>query len=63
MYLHVLVSLLLLLVVLVPLFAASAEAWKAMKSPSTQPRTRLRKGPRDDTKRRLVRKPVLHKVN
>jgi hypothetical protein len=59
---HVLVSL-LLLVVLVPLFAASAEAWKAMKSPSTQPRTRPKKGPRNDTKRRFVRKRVLHKVN
>jgi hypothetical protein len=42
MYVHVLVSL-LLLVVLVPLFAASAEAWKAIKSPSTQPRTRLKR--------------------
>ena len=62
MNLHVLVSL-LLLVVLVPLFAVSAVAWKAMKSPSTQPRTRVRKGPRDDTKRRFVHKPILRKVN
>ncbi len=55
MSLHVLVSL-LLMVVLVPLFAASAVASKAMKSPSTQPRARVRKGPRADTKRHFVRK-------
>ncbi len=62
MSLHILVSL-LLLVALIPVLAASSVAWKAMKRPLTQPRTRLRKGPRDDTKRRFVRKPVLRNVN
>jgi hypothetical protein len=57
---HVLVSL-LLFVVLVPLFLASAAAWKAMRSPSAQRRTLVRKAPR--TNRRLVRKHASRNVN
>ena len=57
---HVLVSL-LLLVVLVPLFLASAAAWKAMRPPSAQPRTPVRKAPR--TNRRLVRNHASRNVN
>ncbi len=60
MVLHVLVSL-LLLVVLVPTFLASAAAWKAMRSPLAQPRTPVRKAPR--TNRRFVRKHASRTVN
>jgi hypothetical protein len=45
---------LLLLAALVPIFAASAVAWNAMKSPSRQPRTPVRKVP--GSNRRFVRK-------
>jgi hypothetical protein len=53
MNLHVLVAFLLLLV-LVPLFAALAVAWQEMKSPPTQLPTQVRERSRDGERRRFV---------